>query len=207
VPVALTEFSKRELVRELTRDECRAALAQVAGFAGRAMSHRGTPWAFGADELYLRAGEPLPPGSWYGDFEQRENGVGAVRYLQAQIAAGRGRYGGWSGKRVGIVTGTAMAPLMPQVVQDLARETGAHIEILPVENSLFGASVTTAGLLPGSAIGEALVSRTDLDATLLPAESVNDDLLFMDDVHVHALAERVPMPLHLSYDFADVMAR
>jgi hypothetical protein len=62
-------------------------------------------------------------------------------------------------------------------------------------------------LLPGSAIGEALVSRTDLDATLLPAESVNDDLLFMDDVHVHALAERVPMPLHLSYDFADVMAR
>jgi hypothetical protein len=34
---------------------------------------------------------------------------------------------------------------------------------------------------------------------------VNDDLLFMDDLHAHALAERVPMEVHLSHDFADVM--
>src|SRR6185503_19176360 len=174
-------------------------------FAARALTNRGIPWCFGADELYLRAGEELPGREWYGDFEQRENGVGAVRYLQMRIAAGRGAYAGWAGKRIGVVTGTAMAALMPQVVADLARESGAQIEIIPVTNTIFGSSVTTAGLLPGEAIAAALQPRSDLDLALLPAESVNDDLLFMDDLHAHALAERVPMDIRLSYDFADVL--
>lgn len=205
VPVALTEFSKRHLVRELSREECRAALAVVSDFAARAVGQRGTPWCYGADELFLRADEPLPAAAWYGDFEQRENGVGAVRYLQERIAAGRGSYAGWAGKRVGVVTGTAMAALMPQVVSDLAHESGAHIEIIGVENSLFGPTVTTAGLLPGEAIVAALASRTELDLALLPAESVNDDLLFMDDVHARDLAERIPMRMRFSHDFADVL--
>jgi len=178
----------------------------VNDFAARALTQRGTPWCHGADELYLRAGEPLPGPEWYGDFEQRENGVGAVRFLQTRIAAGHGDYAGWAGKRVGVVTGTAMATLMPQVVADLARESGAYIEIIPVGNTLFGPSVTTAGLLPGAAIAAALESRADLDVALLPAEAVNDDLLFMDDVHADALVDRVPMDVRLSHDFADVMA-
>ena len=205
VPVALTEFSKHHLVRELTRDECRAALDVVSDFAARSLSGRGNPWCFGADELYLRADQPLPDAAWYGDFEQRENGVGAVRYLQTRIAAGRGTYRGWARKRIGVVTGAAMAPLMPQVVADLARESGAVIEVVGVTNSLFGSSVTTAGLLPGEAIVAALAPRTDLDLALLPAESVNDDLLFMDDLHGHALAERVPMEVRFSHDFADAL--
>ncbi len=205
VPVALTEFSKRHLVRELTTDECRAALEVVSDFAARALGRRGNPWCYGADELYLRADQPLPDAAWYGDFEQRENGVGAVRYLQNRIAAGRGSYGGWAGKRVGVVTGAAMAPLMPQVVAELARESGAIIEVVGVANSLFGPSVTTAGLLPGEAIAMALTPRTDLDLALLPAESVNDDLLFMDDVHAHALRDRLPMEMRFSHDFADAL--
>jgi putative radical SAM enzyme (TIGR03279 family) len=205
VPVALTEFSKRHLVRELTVDEGRAALAVVASFAARSMATRGVPWCYGADELYLRVGEPLPPADWYGDFEQRENGVGAVRYLQRQIAAGRGGYGDWAGKRIGVVTGTAMAPLMPQVVERLAAESRARIEILPVENTLFGSAVTTAGLLPGGAIAAALERRKDLQLALLPAEALNDDGLFMDDLHLDALAGQVPMELRASHDFVDVM--
>jgi hypothetical protein len=41
---------------------------------------------------------------------------------------------------------------------------------------------------------------------LLPAEAVNDDGLFMDDISAERLAERVPMPIRLSYDFADALA-
>ncbi|HXI32710.1 MAG TPA: DUF512 domain-containing protein [Gemmatimonadales bacterium] len=205
VPVALTEFSKRHLVRELTRDECRAGLATVDRYATRAMAERGVPWCYGADELYLRAGETLPGAEWYGDFEQRENGVGAVRYLQGRIAAARGRYPDLAGKRIAVVTGTAMGGLMEHVLQPLTAETGARFEILALENSLYGSSVTTAGLLPGRAIQDALRGRRDLDLALLPAESVNDDLLFMDDLEAHALAAGLPMPVKLSYDFADAL--
>jgi putative radical SAM enzyme (TIGR03279 family) len=205
VPVALTEFSKRHLVRELTREECRAGLATVDRYATRAVAERGVPWCYGADELYLRAGEALPGPEWYGDFEQRENGVGAVRYLQGRIAAARGRYPDLAGKRIAVVTGTAMGALMEHVLQPLTAETGAHFEILALENSLYGSSVTTAGLLPGRAIQDALRRRRDLDLALLPAESVNDDLLFMDDLAAPALAAALPMPVRLSYDFADAL--
>jgi len=206
VPVALTEFSKHTLVRQPTREECRAALAVVDNFAARAVADRGQPWCYGADDLYLMADVALPPAAWYGDFEQRENGVGSVRYLQTRIRAGMGEGGrgtGWAGKRIGVVTGMAMGPLMPQVVADLTQITGAHFEILALENTLFGPAVTTAGLLPGKAILAALEDRRDLDLALLPAESVNDDLLFMDDLEAHDLASNLPMPIRLSYDFVD----
>ncbi len=208
VPVALTEFSKHALVRQPTREECRAALATVDDFAARAVADRGMPWCYGADDLYLQADAPLPPAEWYGDFEQRENGVGAVRYLQTRIQAARPALAseGWRDKRIGIVTGTAMGPLLPQVAADLTAATGAHFEILTLENTLFGPSVTTAGLLPGKAVLAALQGRTDLDLVLLPAESVNDDLLFMDDLEAHDLAAQLPVPVRLSYDFVDALA-
>ncbi|MGH7520362.1 MAG: DUF512 domain-containing protein [Gemmatimonadales bacterium] len=207
VPVALTEFSKHTLVRQPTRDECRAALATVGDFAARAVADRGMPWCYGADDLFLQADMPLPPAEWYGDFEQRENGVGAVRYLQTRIQSARAALESenWRDKRIGIVTGTAMGPLIPQIVTDLTQLTGAHFEILALENTLFGLSVTTAGLLPGKAVLAALQNRSDLDLALLPAESVNDDLLFMDDMEAHDLAAQVPMPVKLSYDFADAL--
>ena len=95
----------------------------------------------------------------------------------------------------------------PEVVEAItgAAATGAHFEILTLGNTLFGPSVTTAGLLPGTAVLAALQGRTDLDLVLLPAESVNDDLLFMDDMEAHDLASRLPMPVRLSYDFADAL--
>jgi putative radical SAM enzyme (TIGR03279 family) len=204
VPVALTEFSKHTLVRAPDAEDCRAALQTLGAMATRAQAERGAPWCFGADDLYLGAGEPLPPAEWYGDFEQRENGVGAVRYLQTRIAraAGLRRL---AGRQVGVVTGAAMGPLMPQVLDDLTRATGARFEVLVVANTLFGESVTTAGLLPGAAIRDALRSRADLDLALLPAEAVNDDLRFVDDMEADALADAVPMPLRLSHDFADAL--
>ena len=207
VPVALTEFSKHSLVRQPTRDECRAAIAVVGDFAARAVADRGTPWCYGADDLYLQADLPLPPAEWYGDFEQRENGVGSVRYLQTRIQAAHDALESeqWRGKRIGIITGTAMGPLIPQIVADLTQITHAHFEVLTLENTLFGPSVTTAGLLPGQAILAALKDRRDLDLALLPAESVNDNLWFMDDVEAHDLASKLPMPVRLSYDFADAL--
>jgi putative radical SAM enzyme (TIGR03279 family) len=206
VPVALTEYSKHQSVRQPTREECRAALALVSDFATGAVAERGQPWCFGADELYLRAEEPLPPAEWYGDFEQRENGVGAVRYLQTRIAAATEGLADLRGRRIAIATGTAMGPLMPQVVVDLERATGAEFEVLALENPLFGSAVTSAGLLPGVAFLAALRGRSDVDLALLPAEAVNDDLRFLDDLEAEALATRLPMPIRFSYDFADTLA-
>jgi putative radical SAM enzyme (TIGR03279 family) len=204
VPVGLTEFSKHHLVREPSREECRAAITLIEQRAAVARRERGIHWAFGADELYLRAGVELPPAAIYDGFDQVENGVGAVRWLQQRIAEEASELHGWSGRRVGVVTGTAMGALMPMVLEPLARVSGAQFELIPVVNTLFGPSVTTAGLLPGSALRDALAGR-ELDLALLPGESVNDDGLFIDSMSLDHLRAAVPMEVRLSKDFADAL--
>jgi NifB/MoaA-like Fe-S oxidoreductase len=94
---------------------------------------------------------------------------------------------------------------MPQVLEPLARATRAEFELVAVENTLFGSSVTTAGLLPGRAIADALAARPNLALALLPGEAVNDDGLFIDSVSLDSLVKQVPFELRLSKDFADAL--
>ena len=205
VPVGLTEFSKHSRVREPTIAECRAAVHEVERWSARAMAERQHHWAFGADELYLRADLDLPPAEVYEDFDQVENGVGSVRYLQREVALAKRRFTAWRGQRIGIVTGTSMGRLMPGVLAPLAEASGAVFDLIPVVNTLFGPRVTTAGLLPGRAILEALRERTDLDFVLLPGESINDRGLFIDDLTAEGLRAGVPMPVHFSKTFSDTL--
>jgi putative radical SAM enzyme (TIGR03279 family) len=205
VPVGLTEFSKHSLVREPTEAECRAAARQVDAWQGRALAEREVHWVYGADELYLRAGLELPPEDSYEDFDQVENGVGSVRFLQRRIRHDAALFADWRGLRVGVVTGTSMGALMPQVLEPLASAAAAEFELIAVTNGLFGPRVTTAGLLPGESIAAALAGRSGLDLALLPAEAVNDDLLFIDGMRAAELAARVAVPIRFSKHFSDAL--
>lgn len=206
VPVGLTSFSNHEAARQPAEAECRAAADAVHRFAQRALAQRGHRWVHGSDELYLNANLPLPPADWYGDFEQAENGVGSVRYLERRIGAA-GRLPDLTGRRIGVLTGTAMTRLMPEVLRTLTAATGAHFELIVLENDLFGPSVTTAALLPGRAFRRGLDGRGDLELALLPAEAVNDDGVFLDDLRFDELARTTPVRVRLSHDFADALAQ
>jgi putative radical SAM enzyme (TIGR03279 family) len=206
VPVGLTEYSKHHLVREPDVAECRAAIDEVERAAERALAERGVPWAQGADELYIRADRELPPASAYGSFDQVENGVGSVRWLQQQVREGADTLHGWEGKRIAVLTGTAMSGLLPMVLAPLEQATGATFELIAVENDLFGPRVTTAGLLSGGGMTAALRQLSGVDLALLPGESVNDDGLFIDSVSVATLAADVPMPVRISHTFVDALS-
>ncbi|MCU0635366.1 MAG: DUF512 domain-containing protein, partial [Gemmatimonadaceae bacterium] len=177
----------------------------VDRWAERSLAERGERWVYGSDELYLLAGQPLPDAAFYGDFPQIENGVGAVTSLRMRVAEGVASLPRLDGRRIGVVTGTSMAPLMPPLLEQLTAQTGAHFVLIPTENSLFGPTTTTAGLLVGADIRRALDGRTDLDLALIPAESINDDGLFLDEEPFIALRESFPMPVYPSYDFVDVL--
>jgi len=64
------------------------------------------------------------------------------------------------------------------------------VNIIGVRNTYFGDTVTTAGLLPGVDIRAALSDHGDFDVALLPAESLNDDALFVDNVPLATLQEQ-----------------
>lgn len=206
VPVGVTQFSHLYTGKPMDAEHAARLLATTERWAERALAERDDRWVYGSDELFLLAGRPLPGPEYYGDYAQIENGVGAVTRLRERLAAGLDQLGRLDGRRIGIVTGTSMAPLMPELLERLTARTGATFELIPTENSLFGPTVTTAGLLVGADITRALAGRHDLDLALIPAESINDDGLFLDEARFVAVREALPMPVYPSYDFVDVLA-
>jgi NifB/MoaA-like Fe-S oxidoreductase len=128
-----------------------------------------------------------------------------VSSLRMRVNEGREMLPRIEGKRIGVVTGVSMGPLMPDLLRDLESATGAHFELIVAENSLFGPTTTTAGLLVGADIRRALEHRTDLDMALIPAECINDHGVFLDDEPFIALREQMQMPVYPSYDFIDVL--
>jgi putative radical SAM enzyme (TIGR03279 family) len=205
VPVGLTEFSKHSRVREPDAVECAKAVDIVEAAAERARGARGISWALGADELYIRADRELPPPSAYDGFDQVENGVGSVRWLQQQVAEGAASLPDLAGRRIAVLTGTSMAALMPMVLGPLTAATGADFRLIAVENDLFGPRVTTAGLISGAAIREALAAAGPVDLALIPGECVNDDGLFIDSVPMAEVAAGFAAPLRASKDFIDAL--
>ena len=206
VPVGVTQFSHLYTGKSMDAENAGKILSAVEAWEARALAERGERWVYGSDELYLLAGRELPDADHYGEFPQIENGVGSIAALRARVANHVHELPRLDGQRIGIVTGSAMAPLMGRFLDQLTRQTGAHFELIPMVNSLFGPTVTTAGLLVGADIRRALADRTDLDFALIPAETINDAGVFLDDESFVAVRESLPMPVFPSYDFIDALA-
>ena len=205
VPVGVTQFSHLYTGKSMDRDNARALLGTVHRWETRALAARGDRWVYGSDELYLLSEQSLPEFDHYGDFSQIENGVGAVTSLRRRIKDGLAQLPRLDGRRIGVVTGVSMAALMPELLDQMHAVTGATFVLIPMENTLFGPTTTTAGLLVGADIRRALADRTDLDLALIPAECINDDGLFLDEESFIALRESLPMPVFPSYDFIDAL--
>jgi putative radical SAM enzyme (TIGR03279 family) len=206
VPVGTTQFSHLYTGKPMDAESAGQLLETVERWEARALAERNDRWVFASDELYLLAGRELPGVEHYGNFEQIENGVGAVASLRQRVADGLELLPRLDGRRIGVVTGVSMAPLMPALLAQLAEHTGATFELIPTTNSLFGITVTTAGLLVGADIRRALDGRTDLDMALIPAETINEAGLFLDDERFVEVRESFPFPVYPSYDFIDVLS-
>ncbi len=205
VPVGLTQFSHLYTGRSMDRAAAESLVEITARWAARAEHERGYPWVYGSDELYLLAERELPPFEHYGDFPQIENGVGALPMLRHRIESGLDRLPRLEGQRIAVVTGASMAPHLPALLEQLAGATGATFDLRPAVNSLFGPTVTTAGLLVGADIERTLAEASGADFALIPAETINEDGIFLDDVVFEELRARLPLPVFPSYDFIDVL--
>jgi putative radical SAM enzyme (TIGR03279 family) len=206
IPVGLTQFSHLYTGKSMDRDTARTLLEHVERWSERGMRERGMSWVVGSDELYLLAERELPGEEHYGDFAQIENGIGSVALLRVRVRDGVSQLPSMPGRRIGVVTGVSMRSLMPPLLDQLARATGAQFELIVAENALFGPTTTASGLLVGADIRRSLADRHDLDLALIPAETINEDGIFLDDASFIALRESLPMPVFPSYDFIDVLA-
>ena len=172
VPVGLTRHRSSGAMEPVDRALARETVRLVAGRQEQFMSRLSSPFAFLADEFYLKAGEDLPPTEHYGSFSQLENGVGLWSLLESQFrgALNEGRV--LSGI---ILTGKLAAPLLSDLLAERAAP-GSRLEMVPVENRWLGPTVTVAGLIGGRDVIRALKER-DLPGGLpvyLPASALRE---------------------------------
>jgi putative radical SAM enzyme (TIGR03279 family) len=207
VPVGLTRYNLDRPMRLLTPGEARQAITQVE--RGRALSlhERGTGWVYAGDEMFFLAGLPLPGAAYYDDWPLTENGVGAVRQLLDRFEANLHAVPRLTGRRITVVTGERMAPVLEPLGRRLAEHAGCSVETVAVRNEYFGGTVTTAGLLGGMDVLDTLQARGGHDVVLLPAEALNDDARFIDDVGLDEfVAALAPARVVPAYEMASALS-
>ena len=181
VPVGLTNHRKNlPELKPFTPEIARQTIRQVSGIQRTLKKKLGTPFAFLGDEIYIMAGEPLPPVSHYRDFPQIENGVGMVRTFLKQFDAALKKKTKPSRRVQGTVcTGRVFYPYL----KDNVGRLGMDLNVVAVESKFWGSGIGVAGLLTGSDFISALRGKVHGDFVVLPSESmIGDDYLFLDDL-------------------------
>jgi putative radical SAM enzyme (TIGR03279 family) len=186
VPVGLTAHGKSGL-SPVGKEDAVHALEAVDVFQKRFRKKHGDPVVYASDELYIRAGRPLPPIKDYGELPQVENGVGMVAEFMARARRLRPSKPSRA-LRYLTFTGVSFHPYMKKFM-DRLESAGFQIKAVPVENAYFGNSITVTGLLTGRDVIRALSSETrGFDALLIPAVVLRDGGdVFLDDVRVAEL--------------------
>lgn len=195
VPVGLTRFQRRRSLRFFTQEEAAALLDWLKPLQTQFLQQYGTRFVFAADEIYIRAGRDFPKPGHYEEFVQLENGVGLAalfsqewRFCRRRLA----RYGlppqTLVGK-TGLVTGISGAAVLAVAMPDIEAASQGRVELLPIENSFFGPTITVTGLLTGSCLIKVLpvgqYSRYIIPNNMLKHGS----RLFLDDMTVDEVAE------------------
>lgn len=206
VPVGLTRYNLNRPVRHLVAAEAAATIERVDAARARAREERAVGWCYAADEMYLIAGRKIPDIGYYDDGALYENGVGAIRRFVDGFAAGLGSVPSFAGGRIRLVTGGSMAPFLRERAPQLADAARCDVEVVEVRNEYFGESVTIAGLLGGQDMFAALGEGREGDVIVLPAEALNGDKIFIDNMPLDELAARLgPADLRTGYEITEAL--
>ncbi|MEX2527399.1 MAG: DUF512 domain-containing protein [Gemmatimonadota bacterium] len=206
VPVGLTRYNANRPVRPLTGEEAAEAVEQVERMRAQALAQRGFGWCYGADELYLLAGLPVPEISYYDDGSLLENGVGSVRQFVDALDDGVASLSPIPSARIRVVTGRSMAPFFREAIPALEAQLQTSMEVVEVTNEFYGEMVTVAGLLGGEDILRSLGEGRHGEVILLPAEALNADDLFIDSLPLSDFRGRMaPSEVVTGYELIDTL--
>jgi putative radical SAM enzyme (TIGR03279 family) len=177
VPVGLTKHRKFPL-KPVDGSAAREICRTIGALSDGDRSKHGRRRLFLADEIFLRAGAPIPPLDYYEDYPQIENGVGLARQLLDKWNTAKRRPSGKGARRSWLlVTSVSAFPFLCRVAREAeGLRAGTTIHTEAVRNSFFGLQVTVAGLLTARdviAAARAIKKKARYDRMILPGIMFN----------------------------------
>jgi putative radical SAM enzyme (TIGR03279 family) len=201
VPVGVSTHLNN--IPSVTKAHARTLIQIVDSYHTRSKKSHGSGLVYAADELFIKAGLPVPEKEYYDDFPQYENGIGMARSFLDEVdnlkppVHIRGRNL--------VLTGRAARPFLEKLKQKLlsigALEHTAF-DILTIDNTFFGKNITVAGLLTDHDLMPAIrKNKKKYDRIILPPYCVNQDRKLLDDIEIedeqvmiapHSIPELLP---------------
>jgi putative radical SAM enzyme (TIGR03279 family) len=204
VPVGITGHRNGLTnIRPVTKEEANETIDHVEWLNQK----YGGDFCWCSDEYYLKAERDLPDFTFYGNFDQIENGVGLVADFVDNLDYALGEVDDkhFEGK-VTMITGTSFAPVLNKEKTKIESKLGLNVSVKGVLNTFFGESVTVAGLVTGGDI-LAQAKDDDTDVYVIPDNMLREfTTTFLDDTTVDELVQKLEKPvLVVAHNGTDVV--
>ncbi len=199
VPVGLTKY-RDELypLQAFNGQDAQEVLRIIEKCQDQMQREYGVHFVHASDEWYIMAEEDLPEEKSYDGYPQLENGVGMIRLLEEEIAAGlREREGDNRNVNVSVATGFLAAPYIRTYAGWIQRKyPNVKVTVYEIRNDFFGERITVAGLLTGQDLQKQLQGKELGERLLLPCCMFRSgEEVFLDDMNVRELEEILQIPI------------
>lgn len=164
-----------------------------------------------ADEFYIMAGRELPGPSYYGDYEQLEDGIGMVTYFMENIKESLEKVEDETVERtISVVTGMSPYYYIRECCDKIQqRIKGLKINVYPIKNNYFGGKITVTGLLTGSDILGQLSGKELGETVMMPSNLLKSgEQVLLDDMSVDELEYKLNVKIKIcSFDGKDFIQK
>ena len=212
VPVGLTKYrQKLTPLRTYEPGEALQVVRQVEAWGDVLEKKTGRRTVYASDEFYLKAGLSIPPASFYGDFDQLDNGVGLVALLEEEFGQALNLADGADAFRATVATGEAAFPLLSSLAERvMARFPQVDIQVRTIRNDFFGRDVTVAGLVTGQDLLAQLKGLDLGEKLLIPSVMLRHEQdKFLDDTTLEQVRQTLSLPVQVvendGYQLLDAM--
>ena len=203
VPVGLTKYRKNlAALRKLNKNEAIEAISAVDSIVKKTESSlKENPdmiepdtLVYFSDEMFILAELPIPAASYYGDFEQIENGIGMIRksienwkYLKKRFIKYLNNI---KGNPV-FVTSESGYHLISKIEKNINKNLKDHrIRVVIVQNHFWGDEVTVTGLLTWQDIKNQ-IGLADDEYPVFSSAIFNNEQRTLDDIPLSDIKKEI----------------
>jgi putative radical SAM enzyme (TIGR03279 family) len=221
VPVGITRHHKYG-ERPNTPAEMNAVLDCAGRWQKEFRKTLGVRFVYPTDEWHIVTGRPIPPRSHYDSLHLEENGLGMarafledwrkarrkipnVKHLHLRCAPAPTGVQVFQISKATLATGELFAPMLQEAADELARLSGAQLDVVPIRNERLGETITVAGLLMGADVIAQLRARDLGEIVVLPRIMFDHPTgAALDDVSTQDIARALGRPVALASTMHDV---
>lgn len=186
VPVGITKFREGLFDLKMYNTETASAeLDNVKVFQEKCIAAIGEPFLRLSDEFYVLAGRDVPESSFYGSYDQLEDGIGMIRYFRDNIRRSIKDLKPFYKKSYTIITGVSAYEEICSACRTIEASSNIKINAVKIFNMFLGETITVAGLVCGSDIISQLKEDKLGDYIIIPKNMLRSgDTVFIDDVSI-----------------------